>query len=56
MGATEKRRESGAGCRGIGEIWIRGAKVREFIRNRMGQTPKRRDQVFQFAMNLELIL
>lgn len=56
MGATEKRRESGAGCRGIGRIWIRGAKEREFIRNRVGQSPKRRDHVFPFAMNLELIL
>jgi hypothetical protein len=24
MGATEKRRESGASCRGIGGIWVRG--------------------------------
>ncbi len=55
MGATEKRQESGAGCRGIGGIWIRGAKVSEFIRNRVGQSPKRRDHVFQFAMTLELI-
>ena len=34
IGATEKRRESGAGCRGIWGIWIRGVKVGEFIRIR----------------------
>ncbi len=37
IGATEKRRESGAGCRGIGGIWIRVAKVGEFIRNGVGR-------------------
>jgi len=36
IGATEKRRESGAGCRDIGGIWIRGVKVGEFIRNGEG--------------------
>jgi hypothetical protein len=32
IGATERRRESAAGRRYIGKIWIRGAKVGEFIR------------------------
>ncbi|PKA72386.1 hypothetical protein ATI02_5439 [Pseudomonas baetica] len=40
IGATEKRRESGAGCRGIGGIWIRGAKVGEFIRNGVGRASR----------------
>jgi hypothetical protein len=49
IGATEKRRESGAGCRGIGRIWIRGAKVGEFIRIGIGRRLTRRYYVLLLA-------
>ncbi|PNG40872.1 hypothetical protein A1354_11910 [Pseudomonas asplenii] len=49
IGATEKRRESGAGCRGIGGVWIRGAKVGEFIRIGIGRRLTRRYYVLLLA-------